>query len=261
MTAQGEHETDILEVLAVVPAGEDAFVAPFTYDRGRVMDGGQLAAQALNAALHTVPTAFDAHSIHANFLTAGDALKPVELRVVRDRDGRGFCQRNVTALQEGRLLFRMSASFQRPEVGPDVQMLTMPSVPSPGDCETFDAGLIGYETRDPDPTSSRRRRAWVKPKTALGTDTRWNACALLYITDMFNCLPAGLDEEEQSFQTSLDHSVWFHRPVLLDAWVLMTLNSTSLASGRGWFMGEYFSRSGVHLATSAQEMVYRPGRS
>ncbi len=252
---------EIREVLEVVPAGEDAFVAPFTYDRGQAMDGGQLAAAALNAALQTVPSDFDAHSVHASFLSSGDALQPVDLRVVRDRDGRGFCQRNVTAYQGSRLLFRMAASFQRPEAGPDVQMLQMPSTPSPLDCEAFDAGVIGYETRDPDLMHDPRRRAWVKPATPLGTDTRWNACALLYITDMFNCLPEALDEDENSFQTSLDHSVWFHRPVVMDDWVLMILNSTSLASGRGWFMGEYFSLSGVHLATSAQEMVYRLGRN
>ncbi len=252
--------TDLREVLAVVPTGDDSYVAPFTYDRGRAMDGGQLAAQALNAALHTVADPFDAHSIHGNFLAAGDALKPVELQVFRDRDGRGFCQRNVTARQDGRLLFRMSASFQRPELGPDVQMLTMPAAPMPLDCATFESGVIGYETRDPDFTHGRRRRAWVKSVSPLGADTRWNACALLYVTDMFNVLPTDLDEDEQSFQTSLDHSVWFHRPAVLDEWVLMSLDSTSLASGRGWFMGEYFSMSGVHLATSAQEMVYRVAR-
>lgn len=253
--------TDLREVLAVVPAGDDSFIAPYTYDRGRAMDGGQLAAQALNAALHTVESPFDAHSIHGSFLSAGNPLMQVELHVDRDRDGRGFCQRNVTARQEGRLLFRMSASFQRPAAGPDVQMQTMPTAPAPLDCEIFDPGIIGYEARDPDSALSGRRRAWIRPATPLGADTRWNTCALLYITDMFNVLPARLEVDEHNFQTSLDHSVWFHRPAVIDEWVLMSLHSTSLASGRGWFMGEYFSLGGVHLATSAQEMVYRAART
>ena len=252
--------TDVHEVLAVQEVANGTFIAPFTYDRGRVMDGGQLAAQALNAALQTVSASFDAHSIHGSFLAAGDALKPVELHIVRDRDGRSFCQRHVTAYQDDRLLFRMSASFQVPEAGVDMQLLSMPSVTSAADSAGFEPGLIGFEARDPAMNGGRRRQAWVRPAALLGPDPRWNACALLYVSDMFNALPDGLVEDESGFQTSLDHAVWFHRPVRLDDWVLMTLESTTLASGRGWFKGEYFSAAGVHVATSAQEMVYRPAR-
>lgn len=251
------------EVLDVVGTGEDRFRSTFTSPRDRAMDGGQLAAQALRAVLATVPDHVQPHSIHATFIAAGDSMRPVDFEVSRDRDGRSFVTRHVTASQDGRLIFRMTASLQTPEIGVDVQLDTMPDVALPEASTPVEPGVFGFEARDPLPhrTGERATRAWLRPSPPLGPDARWNACALLYVTDMGSGLGDLVDAEPDSFQTSLDHAVWFHRPVLMDDWVLVSHHGRSLAAGRTWFLGGYFTPAGVHVASSAQELLYRPPRT
>lgn len=254
--------TDLHEVLGVTAVAQDRFRSGFTSPRERAMDGGQLAAQALQAVLATVAAGFDPHSIHATFIAAGNSEEPVDFAVSRDRDGRSFVTRHVTASQGGQLIFRMTASLQAPEGGDDVQTHVMPDVPLPAASEPFAPGVFGWEARDPFPLVPEEKptRAWLRPSTPLGDDPRWNACALLYVTDMGSGLADLADPHPDSFQTSLDHSVWFHRPVRVDDWVLVAHHGQSLASGRLWFLGGYFTPDGVHVASSAQELLYRPPR-
>jgi len=253
---------DLREILGVSPSGVDSYTSSSFLPRARTIDGGQMAGQALNAALDGVPLEFQAHSIHASFIAAGDSKKPVQYLVSRDRDGRSFATRHITAFQDEILIFRMFASFQKVEDGEDVQLLRMPVTPEPADCPKSTASLVGFDIRDPYPVqvAGKVTSAWAQPVTTLGVDPRWNASALIYLSDMFNGLPDLLQFSNDSFQTSLDHAMWFHRPFVLDDWLLFTHKGQTLASGRSLFTGEYFNSAGVHVATSAQEMLYRPPR-
>ncbi|MSW94267.1 MAG: hypothetical protein F2806_04930 [Actinobacteria bacterium] len=253
---------DLREILGVSPAGNDTYTSNSFLSRARTIDGGQIAGQALNAALDGVDIEFEAHSIHASFIAAGDSTKPVQYLVTRDRDGRSFATRHVTAFQGDVLIFRMFASFQKVEDGDDVQILPIPDTPGPENSPQSMAKLIGFDIRDPYPVQAAGKvtSAWAKPVITLGNDPRWNASALIYLSDMFNGLPDLLDFPNDSFQTSLDHALWLHRPFVLDDWLMFTHLGKTLASGRSLFTGEYFNSAGVHVATSAQEMLYRPPR-
>ena len=255
--------TDLRELLGVTQVDVDTFASHAFLPRARTIDGGQMAGQALSAAFHSIKPEFHAHSIHASFIAAGDASKPVTYSVSHDRDGRSFATRHITAIQEDVLIFRMVASFHIQEDGDDVQLLTLPKTPEPSSCVQSQASLTGFDIRDPFPVqaSGKVTSAWAQPSSKLGEDPRWNAAALIFLSDMFNGLQDLLDFDATSFQTSLDHALWIHRPFVLDDWLFFAHHGQSLASGRALFTGDYFSANGVHVASTAQEMLYRPPRT
>jgi acyl-CoA thioesterase-2 len=255
--------TDLREILGVTQIGVDTYTSNSFLPRDRTIDGGQMAGQALNAAFESIQPEFGAHSIHASFIAAGDASKPVTYEVTRDRDGRSFATRHITAVQGDVLIFRMFASFQIHEVGEDVQLLKIPTVAAPDACPQSHSQLPGFQIRDPHPIQQPGKvsSAWAKPIMELGDDPRWNASALIYLSDMFNGLTDLLDFAPQSFQTSLDHALWIHRPLVLDDWLYFSHHGKTLASGRSLFTGDYFSADGTHVASSTQEMLYRPPRT
>jgi acyl-CoA thioesterase-2 len=254
--------SDLPAILGVTQIGADTYSSNPFLPRARTIDGGQMSGQALTAAFETIKPEFQAHSIHASFIAAGDATKPVTYSVSRDRDGRSFATRHITAIQNEVLIFRMIASFHIPEDGDDVQLLSLPVTPTPSACAKSHSSLVGFDIRDPFPVQipGKVTSAWAQPTTELGTDPRLNASALIYLSDMFNGLPDLLDFEVTSFQTSLDHALWIHRPFVLDEWLFFAHHGQSLASGRSLFTGDYFSATGIHVASTAQEMLYRPPR-
>src|SRR5262245_45221103 len=113
-------------------------------DRQRVF-GGQVAGQALVAASRTVDDADRlVHSLHAYFLRPGDPKVPIVYEVDRIRDGNSFSTRRVVAIQHGRPIFNLQASFHRPEDGLDHAITPPPDVPAPESLPDFRERFAPY---------------------------------------------------------------------------------------------------------------------
>ncbi|HEX7355446.1 MAG TPA: acyl-CoA thioesterase II [Mycobacteriales bacterium] len=248
--------------------------------------GGQVAGQALVAAGRTVPPDRTVHSLHAYFLVAGDPSVPVVYQVDRIRDGRSFTTRRVVAVQHGRAIFHLSASFQVAEEGVEHQD-AMPDVPDPDDLPTMADLLAPYPELLADhlarPMLIERRYVgrppfvprgdgepvtagsgvWIKAG-ALPDDPLVHVCALTYASDM-TLLDSVLLPHDMSFWrdtvsgASLDHAMWFHRPFRADQWLLYAQHSPAAGGGRGLATGRIFSRHGELLVSVVQEgLVRRP---
>ena len=259
-------EVTLAELLTVEPVDDDRFRSTAVRADPRGMFGGQLAAQSLRAAAHTVARDLVPHSLHGYFVSRGDPGQVIDLLVHRDRDGRSYCARRVEATQGGRLLFTLAASFHRPESGPDVQEVAMPRVPPPEGpaAALLETRAIGIEFRDAEQgRRSRPSRVWARLRQPFPTqDPHLDACALTYASDMFNGLRRLAITSPDVTTVSLDHAVWFHRPVRLDQWLLIDLVPRTVADGRGLYTGSVFGPDGTLIASMAQECLYRrPGTS
>jgi acyl-CoA thioesterase-2 len=247
--------------------------------------GGQLIGQALVAAARTVEGRL-AHSLHAYFMLPGDPKVPILYEVDRIRDGNSFTTRRVVAIQHGKAIFSMSASFQVEEAGLDHQ-IPMPAVPPPeelpseGDIsalylksapepvrrywererpiELRPVDLKHYFSRDPLPPG---QYVWVRATGRLPDDPDIHRCVLAYASDM-TLLDTSLfahgrfifDPDLQA--ASLDHAMWFHRPFRADEWLLYAEDSPSASGARGFTRGSLFSRDGRLVASVAQEGLIR----
>ncbi len=247
--------------------------------------GGQVLGQALRAAYCTVDDRL-AHSLHAYFLRRGDFRAPIIYEVDRSRDGQSFSSRRVVAIQHGEQIFHMAASFQHPEEGFSHQ-LAMPEVPPPEalpDSRTlieargvklspaaqrFRGRDSPFEFRPVDPQDPMTPRAcaprqdvWFRAAGKLGDDPREHHCLLAYVSD-YHLLgtamrPHGCTSSSPGVVVaSIDHAMWFHRPVRVDDWLLYSMESPSAAGARGFARGSLFSRDGVLVASTAQEGLIR----
>jgi acyl-CoA thioesterase-2 len=202
------------------------------------------------------------HSLHCYFLRAGDPLKPVVYHVHRDRDGRSYSARTVSAMQGGREILTMSASFHVLEHGPDVQSVTLPEVPDPEDpaCRPFTGRTLDIVYRDPSdgPRDHMIRRVWAKAAVDLGSDPLLHACVVTYISDMFTGLFSLVPRRDDVALSSLDHAIWFMRDARADDWLFMELHGESLHGGRGLYSGDMYDGSGVLIAKLIQESLFRP---
>ena len=248
--------------------------------------GGQVAAQALAATGRTVSHPV-AHSLHGYFLRPGDPAVPVVYSVDRIRDGRSFTTRRVVAQQHGRAIFNMSVSFHEPEEGYGHQF-DMPDVPQPHELlsrrEHF-AKLIDklpddvkkwaqrtgpIETRTSRPptfmsTQSDEEQSivWLRSAAPLPDDPFLHQCVLTYATDLslIDCIlqPHGrMGELGPLMIASLDHAVWFHRPLRADDWLLYHQDSPSAFGARGLARGNLFTSGGELVASVVQEALIRP---
>jgi acyl-CoA thioesterase-2 len=229
--------------------------------------GGQVAAQALRAAGLTVPEGRHPHSLHCYYLRSGEAEHPTIMKVSRDRDGRSFSARRVVALQRGEAIFTAAASFHVDEASGDYSEVPMlDDVPSPEELTdhvlpSVDV-LMEMRTVDPPPDDVARqsasRRMWGRTREQLPDDRVLHSAAIVYLSDMSTGfadidvpgLPRG--------GTSLDHTVYFHRPARADEWMFMALEPVSAAGARGVYRGSVHDRSGRLLATLVQENLMRP---
>lgn len=253
-------------------------------ERQRVF-GGQVAGQALVAAARTVEPENRVHSLHAYFLRPGDTRVPILYEVQRIRDGLSFVTRRVTAIQHGRAIFSLSASFQVPEDGFD-HSATMPEVPAPESLPTvqerwaeiaaergdarfeidlpFDLRNCDWSPEDRDRELPPYQRLWVKATGRLPDDPVLHACALTYASDMTlldtALLPHGLGPIDNVFMASLDHAMWFHRPFRTDEWLLYSQETPSASGGRGFATGSVFTAEGKLAVTVVQEGLIRPPR-
>jgi acyl-CoA thioesterase-2 len=252
---------------------------------GRVF-GGQVLAQALVAARRTIEEDRDAHSLHGYFILPGDLDAPIVYFVDRLRDGRSFTTRRVTAIQHGRAIFNLSASFQVREEGLEHQA-AMPDVPPPEELvselelirrqadripESVRAVLtqdrpIDFRIVAPrDPISPEPgdpvRHVWFRVIGQMPDDVLCQQAALAYASD-YGMLatvlqPHGMSVRSPGLQVaSLDHALWFHRPFRADQWLLYALESPAAAASRGFALGRVFTRDGNLVASVAQEGLIR----
>ena len=255
-------------------------------DRQRVF-GGQVAAQALVAAGRTVSEDRPVHSLHAYFLRPGDPNIPIVYEVDRIRDGKSFTTRRVVAIQHGRAIFNLAASFQIVEPGPDHQM-AMPEVPDPDELPTWQARVEPYLDRlgpdlaqwlvrerpidsrpvdDPrwlDPTPREPQQdVWIKANGVLPTGPLIHECVVAYASDLTlldtAMFPHAISYQEQQYMiASLDHAMWFHRPFRADEWLLYHQTSPTASRARGLAQGSIFCRDGTLAITVIQEGLIRP---
>jgi acyl-CoA thioesterase II len=258
----GTPGTGLPELLTLERIEDDLFRSVVVSEEPAGLFGGQVAGQALRAAAETVPDGRHPHSLHGYFLSRGDASRRVLLTVNRDRDGGSYSNRRVIAVQNGKVIFNMAASFHVTEEGSDYQAHAMPDVPQPEDLPDDERWhrMHGVEIRvpaQPNPGQQWPSRMWIRSRHKLTGDTM-QACALAYVSDMFTGLAAAPGITISGPLTSIDHSVWFFRKAPVDDWVLMDLQPESTSGGRGMYTGRIFSRDGVLAAGIAQETLFRP---
>jgi acyl-CoA thioesterase-2 len=294
----------LLAVLDLAPdpaAGPDQFVGQSQPQPwGRVF-GGQVLAQSLIAAQLTVddgslddgtaddgtPKRRSVHSMHGYFLRAGDSSEPIEFAVERLRDGRSFSARRVHALQFGRPILSMIASFQTPAVGLDHQ-LPMPDVPDPESLPTIAARYAGVDTAasrywvrqrpidlrhvdrpifvESSPELTSTQAVWMRAVGVLPDDPGLHAAVLAYASDYVLLEPVlrahGRSWSDPGLRAaSLDHAMWWHRPARADEWLLYVQESPSSSGARGLGLGRIYTRDGVLAATVAQEGMLRMPRT
>ena len=261
--------------------------------------GGYVAGQALVAAGRTVPGAGgrlhpagggrdDAapakrvHSLHAYFLRPGAPEVPILYEVDRIRDGRSFSTRRVAAVQGGEAIFHLSASFHAHEEGVAHQV-PMPVVPDPEtlpdwegrhpgsgrspDARPIDVRHVGVPLRADEAQAPRapEHAMWFRANGHIPDDPLVHACVVAYASDLTLLdtimLPHGLIwEDPAAQQVSLDHAMWFHRPVRADDWLLYSQRSPIAADARGLATGTIFTRGGDLAVTVVQEGLLRPHR-
>jgi len=260
---------DLTGVFELEPHGPDTYVGVSPpYPWGRIY-GGLVVAQALWAATQTVQPEHAVHSMHAYFILGGELSEPVRYEVDRVRNGRSFTTRRVVARQSGGAILTLACSFQRREKGPDTQSAEFPAdVESPEGREgRYDAGALLLDT--PPRTGAPGSRVWTRFPVELPDDPALQACGLAYLSDvnavdaMVASHPKAPFEQHEDWggmAASLDHAVWFHRPLRADQWVLIDQTGHGMVGNRGLATGTVFSPDGTHIATIAQEGLLRGPR-
>ena len=250
--------------------------------------GGQVIGQALVAAERTIEGRIP-HSLHAYFLLPGDSDAPIVYQVERIRDGKSFSARRVQAVQHGRPILSLIASFQAPEPGFE-HAAPMPDVPPPEGLRPSTelnerwlaaAGPVPAQVRDAilapsaiefrpiepqnplEPSPREPRQAtWFRAVDRMPDDPRLHRCVLAYASD-YQLVGTALRPHGRSwFQrsmivASLDHALWFHRPARIDDWLLYVMDSPSAQGARGLARGMVFDRGGRLVASVAQEGLMR----
>ena len=250
--------------------------------------GGQVLAQSIIAASRTVDEGV-IHSLHAYFLRAGDAEAPIVYDVDRNRDGRSFKSRRVVAIQHGRPIFTLAASFQLEQEGLDHQF-EMPDVPMPEDLPSesnvpedrllqvppflrrwftrtgpFDFRPVQKtDVFNPSPKPPFQD-VWFRLTEKIDVSDLTHRALMAYASDFHlvgtATLPHGISFiQDELMMASLDHAMWFHRPVRVDDWLLYSCDSPSSSGGRGLARGLIYDRSGRLVASTIQEGMIRAGK-
>lgn len=277
---------ELLELLDLEPIEVGLF-------RGQSQDlgfgavfGGQVMGQALSAAQQTVADERSVHSFHCYFLLPGDPQAPIIYDVEQIRDGRSFSARRVKAIQNGRPIFFLTASFQVEEPGFEHQS-PMPVVPGPDGLPSQRelmariAEHIPADKRDrwlsekpiemrpvrpvdpvhPDPAEPLRH-VWFRANGKMPDDPGAHRYLLAYASD-FNLLPTALLPHGISMfdptmhVATIDHAMWFHRPFRFDDWLLYTIDSPTASGARGLCRAQFFARDGTLVASTVQEGLIR----
>ncbi|MCW2553870.1 MAG: acyl-CoA thioesterase, partial [Mycobacterium sp.] len=249
---------------------------------------GQMMAQAFVAASRTLKHDLPPSALSVHFIAGGDPERDLEFHVVKLRDERRFANRRVDVMQGEVLLASALVSHLAGGRGLEHGVVA-PEVPDPLSVPRIEDLLIGYEKTVPlfvaalkpiewrytnDPAWVMRgkgerlahNRVWLKARGAMPDDPVIHAAALVYSSDTTvldsiittHGLSWGFD---RIFAVTMNHSVWFHRPVRFDDWVLYSTTSPVAAESRGLGNGHFFDRAGQVLATVVQEGIvkYFPG--
>src|SRR4029453_14526224 len=164
------------------PRGIDAWIGAGPQYPWGGLYGGQIVAQALQAAAHTVHSQFRPHSLHPSFLRRGTPTPPGRCEVDRVRNGRSFVTRAVVARQSVGAILNLSASFQVHEEALEIQTATLPDIPGPDDCPSESWSPIFDRRFAPEPGRGQIA-GWLKGNPELGDDPVAQACALAYLSD------------------------------------------------------------------------------
>jgi len=276
---------DLIELLKLERIDDNIFRGQSRDIGSAQVFGGQVVGQALSAAHHTVEDR-RAHSLHAYFLRRGDMRAPIIYEVDRARDGRSFSMRRVVAIQHGRPIFNLAASFQKPEEGLEHQV-DMPDVTGPDGLQ--DLTDVAAEILQKIPEKMRRyltdkrpfefrpvspmnfavaekrppvKHIWIRAVDKLPDNYSLHQNLLAYVSDYellgTSTLPHGLPFGRGTVQmASLDHALWFHRDVRVDEWLLYSLDGPNSSGARGFARGQFFTREGTLVASTAQEGLVR----
>ena len=285
--------TDLMKCLHVEQLDTCLFRGDsLTFGLPRVF-GGQVAAQALNAAYRTVDPDRKPHSLHSYFLRPGDNQRPIIFDVDPIRDGRSFSTRRVVAKQDGKAIFNCAISFQITEDGLSHQMDLPINVPMPEDLEPdvewakslgqsgsglteekYRAMMLLFNTDVVDMRSTHRMTSieptidephhgfWFKFNGDIGDDSVAHRTLLTFISDKA-LMSTGLRPHPVSFIShkiigaSLDHSMWFHEDIRVDQWIYYYMDSPRSARARDYNRGSFYTREGKLIASTAQEGLIR----
>jgi len=241
--------------------------------------GGQVLGQAIKAAYNTVDDDRLIHSAHAYFLLRGDVDAPIIYEIDRSLDGGSFSSRRAVAIQHGRQIFHLSASFQKQEDGLEHYRQWVPPVDALNSAleektpknhnfqsEFFDVHFVP----DDQVTTPETLQYWMKAKEPLPEDIQCHHSVLAYISDMgllqatlephsLNA-PALEDRHAQVLMASLDHAIWFHRPFRVDDWLFYECRVQSTSNGRGLAFGRIYDQQGTLVASTSQEGLIRKRR-
>lgn len=280
---------DLLDQLDLEPLEQHLFRGSSRDLGGKSVFGGQVAGQAMVAAARTVAPKQLAHSMHGYFLRPGDMEAAIVYEVDNIRDGRSFATRRVQAIQHGRPIFSMLASFHIAESG-FTHQISMPDVPDPETLVSHDelrhewvdaldrvpeslreavGREIAVDMRPVDPWNmldpdkrEPHQNIWFRAKTSLPDDPSLHRAVLTYASD-FNLLVTSLFPHGVSFFTpgmqmaSIDHAIWFHHNPQVDDWLLYSMDSPGAQDARGLSRGLIFNRTGELVASVAQEGLIR----
>lgn len=271
-------------LLEVEELDTDLFRGAATSDKpGRVF-GGQVVAQSLRSAMHSVPGERAAHSLHAYFLRAGDVRRPIIYRVVRDFDGGSFANRRVIATQDGRPILNLACSFHIEEPGFE-HACALPDVAPPEACpdlasalassgqtmpsfmlrmlEAFDVRVGTPAPHGRDGSQIPSQYFWFRLSCPMQAAPAMQRVVMAYASD-FTLLGTTTLPHSPVFFTprlqvaSLDHAMWFHAEPDVDDWLLYTMDSPWAGHARGFARGSLFNRAGTLIASAAQEGLIRP---
>lgn len=278
---------ELIELLALEKIEENLF-------RGQSQDlgfgavfGGQVLGQALSAAAQTAPEGRQIHSLHSYFLRPGDVKHPIVYQVDRIRDGRSFTTRRVVAIQKGRAIFNLSASFQKEEEGfehadpmpaveppeaflseQDLALKIIDQIPRSWRARSLSVKPIEIRPVDPinpltpEPRESTQHSVWLRAIGELSDAPSLHRYLLAYASD-FYFLPTAMRPHGVSPFTphlqfaSLDHAMWFHRPFRMDDWLLHVMESPSASGARGLVRGRFYNQEGALVASTMQEGLMR----
>lgn len=285
MAISESREARLISILNLKKIDEDLFLGDNESLSGFRLFGGQVLAQAVRAAYQTVKDRH-AHSLHAYFLKGGIAEQPVLFEVERVRDGKSFTTRRVVAIQNGDAIFNMDLSFQIEESGFQ-HSDPMPNVPPPEElADDIEVALSldqahgnmspmakikrPFQTRSVFRLGSEEwgkerfsNPIWIKFRSEVESeDQELSRCLISYASDMglvsTSTLPHQPDVARDSLQlASLDHSLWIHRDVPIDEWILFHKKTSSANGSRGMNHAEFFSQNGELIASVSQEGLLR----
>lgn len=283
-----KHVNELLEVLDLEQIEINIFRGN-SHDMGSPnVFGGQVLSQALHSAMLTVSEERIVHSMHAYFILAGDKTKPIIFNVERLRDGGSFSTRRVTAIQRGKAIFNLAASFQLQQSGMEHQF-EMPKVTPPEELQSDQEMLKSFEKQLPEafkkfirprPIEFRPvnplnfilpekqepcRYVWFRAVGDVEKDIRLNQRLLAYASDYNLLSTAVLPHQDQVKITelqmaSLDHAMWFHHEFNICDWLLYALDSPSTSNSRGFTRGNIFTKEGKLVASVVQEGLLRKPR-